>query len=95
MPLCLATDCYRGGQFSTMRASAKERIVYPSQDESERVIACGLFVLGLTPQSIAASHTALFANAAEVYNVKRYLLGRLRRNKEIQLLIGDDFSQEI
>jgi hypothetical protein len=56
-------------------------------DESERVVVYGSFVLGLTPRALAARHTGLFAGVGEVYNIKRNVLSRLGRNRQIQQLL--------
>jgi DNA-directed RNA polymerase specialized sigma24 family protein len=55
----------------------------------ERTVLTESFVYDLPPRAIYARHPALFTDVAEVYNVKRNLLGRLQRNPMIQELYAE------
>ena len=55
-----------------------------AQDDAERAVAHGSFVLGLKPGEIHDRHPQHFASTAEVYRVKRNLIDRLRRNPAIR-----------
>ena len=56
-------------------------------DESERFILHASFVLGMKPVAIAEARPDLFADVATVYNMKRNVLCRLRRNPLMQELV--------
>jgi len=57
-------------------------------DEGERAVVYGSFVLGMTPRAIAMRYKAIFASVNEVYNIKRNVLSRLGRNTQIHQLMG-------
>jgi hypothetical protein len=54
------------------------------RDESERLVAYLSFVLDLKPSEIVSRHPDRFADAADVYRVKRNVIDRLRRNPDIR-----------
>ena len=54
------------------------------KDESEQLIAWLTFQSGLTPREIKALHPEQFRSVDEVHTMKRKLLDRLRRNKELR-----------
>ena len=58
------------------------------QDDAERVVIRLSFSLDLKPSEIQRLHPDRFASTAEVYRVKRNVLDRLRRSKEIRELVG-------
>ncbi len=58
------------------------------QDESERVVIRLSFSLDLKPQEIQRLHPERFSSTAEVYRVKRNVLDRLRRSREIREFVG-------
>ncbi len=58
------------------------------QDESERLVVRLSFALDLKPQEIQRLHPEHFSSTGEVYRVKRNVLDRLRRSKEIRELVG-------
>lgn len=53
-------------------------------DDSERAVVVGSFVLGLKPGEIYDSRPDLFGSVGDVYNVKRNVLSRLSRNPELR-----------
>lgn len=56
-------------------------------DEGERAVVYGSFVLGMTPRAIAAHYKSVFASVNDVYNVKRNVLSRLGRNEQIREML--------
>lgn len=56
--------------------------------EAERVVVLRSFMLGLRPNDIYAQRRDLFASVDDVYSVKRNVLIRLRRNMQLQHLLG-------
>jgi len=53
-------------------------------DDAERAVVIGSFVLGLKPGEIYDNRPDLFETVGDVYNVKRNVLTRLSRNSELQ-----------
>ncbi|HJZ49981.1 MAG TPA: sigma-70 family RNA polymerase sigma factor [Roseiflexaceae bacterium] len=53
-------------------------------DEAERAVVLGSFVLGMKPSEIRDERPDLFASVGDVYNVKRNVLSRLSRNPELR-----------
>jgi len=53
-------------------------------DEAERAVVVGSFVLGLKPGEIYGDRPDLFEDVGEVYNVKRNVLSRLSRSTELR-----------
>lgn len=62
------------------------------ETEQERVVLFETFLLDVPPRTILVRHPELFADIAAIYNVKRNLLGRLQRNREMQELHRDWLS---
>ena len=60
------------------------------QDEKERTVVHGSFVLGLKPRELCAQYGDVFRDVREVYRTKENVLARLRRDPEIQRLLGAD-----
>ncbi len=58
------------------------------QDDSERVVVRLSFSLDLKPGEIQRLHPERFPSTAEVYRIKRNVLDRLRRSREIRELVG-------
>jgi DNA-directed RNA polymerase specialized sigma24 family protein len=56
------------------------------ETEQERVVLFEMYLLDLPPRMILARHPEFFTNVKAIYNVKRNLLGRLQRSREIQEL---------
>ena len=56
--------------------------------EAERAVVFDSFVMGMKPGDIYGRHQDLFTNIGDVYNVKRNVLGRLSRNRELRSLAG-------
>jgi DNA-directed RNA polymerase specialized sigma24 family protein len=59
------------------------------QNEQERKVVYGSFVLGLKPRELHARHRKTFSHVKDVYRVKQNLLARLRRDDELRALLGD------
>jgi DNA-directed RNA polymerase specialized sigma24 family protein len=53
-------------------------------DDAERAVVIGSFVLGLKPGEIYDDRPELFGAVGDVYNVKRNVLSRLSRNPELR-----------
>jgi len=59
-------------------------------NEQERKVVYGSFLLGLKPREVCAQYQDIFADVREVYRVKENVLGRLRRDADLkELLLGD------
>jgi DNA-directed RNA polymerase specialized sigma24 family protein len=59
------------------------------QNDQERMVVYGSFVLGLKPRELYAQHRKTFNHVKEVYRVKQNLLARLRRDDELGVLLAD------
>jgi hypothetical protein len=59
-------------------------------DEKERAVIYGSFVLALKPQEIYDLFQNRFSNVDEIYRVKQNVISRLRRDPEFQKLLGWD-----
>lgn len=57
------------------------------QDDRERVVIYGSFVLALKPREIHAQHPDLFDNVGEIYRTKQNVLERLRRDRDLQAFL--------
>lgn len=57
-------------------------------DDAERAVVIGSFVLGLKPGEIYQERPDLFGDINEVYNVKRNVLSRLSRNTDLRQTMG-------
>lgn len=60
------------------------------QDQRERKVMYGSFVLGLPPRELVAHFDDTFADVREVYRVKENVLARLRRDAELLNFLGGD-----
>jgi RNA polymerase sigma factor (sigma-70 family) len=58
------------------------------QDERERVVFRLAIVLGYTPREISRRHPDLFPTADSIYQTRRNILDRLRRNPEIRAYLS-------
>jgi hypothetical protein len=56
--------------------------------EAERVVVYDSFVMGMKPGDIFGRHNHLFDSIGDVYNVKRNVLGRLGRNRDLRRMAG-------
>ncbi len=56
--------------------------------DAERFVLYHSFIMGRKPGEIYEMRRDLFGSVAEVYNVKRNILGRLSRNRELRRLAG-------
>lgn len=56
--------------------------------DTERFVVYHSFIMGRKPGEIYELRRDLFASVAEVYNVKRNVLGRLSRNQELRRMVG-------
>jgi len=60
------------------------------QDEKERSVIYGSFVLVLKPQELYDHFQNLFSEVDEIYRVKQNVLSRLRRDPEFRKFLGED-----
>lgn len=60
------------------------------QDEKERSVIYGSFVLALKPQELYDWFRNLFGDVDEIYRIKQNVLFRLRRDRELQKYLGED-----
>jgi DNA-directed RNA polymerase specialized sigma24 family protein len=58
--------------------------------EKEHRVVYGTFVLALKPREIYAQFQEAFRDVNEVYRVKENVLARLRRDTELELVLGGD-----
>jgi hypothetical protein len=58
-------------------------------DEKERRVIYGLFVLALKPQEVYEHFRTLFSEVDEIYRVKQNVIARLRRNPEFRKFLGE------
>jgi hypothetical protein len=65
-----------------------EAILRELHDEAEQQVAYLSFARDLKPAEIAARHSSLFANVADVYRIKRNIIERLRRSPEIRAFLA-------
>jgi len=59
-------------------------------DEKERYVIYGSFVLALKPQEIYDLFRNRFSDVDEIYRVKQNVISRLRRDPEFRKLFGED-----
>lgn len=59
-------------------------------NEKERRVVYGSFVLALKPRELYAQFQETFQDVNEIYRVKENVLARLRRDTELQKLLGED-----
>jgi hypothetical protein len=57
-------------------------------DDAERAVVIGSFLLGLKPGEIYDDRPDLFGSVGDVYNVKRNVLTRLSRNSDLRRLLA-------
>jgi DNA-directed RNA polymerase specialized sigma24 family protein len=60
------------------------------QDDQERMVVYGSFVLGLKPRELCAHYAGSFVDVREVYRVKENVLARLRRDAALRRILGGD-----
>jgi hypothetical protein len=60
------------------------------QDEKERMVMQGLFILALKPRELYKRAQHLFSDVDEIYRVKQNILARLGRDPEFGKLLGQD-----
>lgn len=60
------------------------------QDEKERAVIYGSFVLALKPQELYELFRNLFSDIDEIYRVKQNILSRLRRDPEFRKFLDPD-----
>jgi DNA-directed RNA polymerase specialized sigma24 family protein len=59
-------------------------------DDKERKVVYGTFVLALKPREVYAQFSETFGDVKEVYRVKENVIARLRRDTELQKFFGGD-----
>jgi DNA-directed RNA polymerase specialized sigma24 family protein len=67
-----------------------EQINARLNDEKERRVVYGSYVLGLKPRELCDRYHETFDNVREVYRVKENVLARLRRDAELAEILGPD-----
>ena len=67
-----------------------EQIDARLNDEKERRVVYGSFVLGLKPRELHARYQDIFGDVRDVYRVKENVLARLRRDAELAEILGTD-----
>ncbi|MGD8405600.1 MAG: hypothetical protein PVJ21_18220 [Anaerolineales bacterium] len=70
----------------TLWTQLKERL----NDEKERLVMQGVFVLALKPRELCDYYKGTFENVEEVYRIKQNIFARLRRDSEFRGLFGMD-----
>jgi hypothetical protein len=58
-------------------------------DEKERRVIYGLFVLALKPQELFHHFQSLFLEVDEIYRIKQNVIARLRRDPEFRKFLGE------
>jgi RNA polymerase sigma factor (sigma-70 family) len=58
-------------------------------NEKERRVVYGTFILALKPREICAQYHDTFHNVQEVYRIKENVMARLRRDDEFQATLGE------
>lgn len=67
-----------------------EQIEARLNDDKERRVVYGSFVLGLKPRQLYASFSQEFDNVNEIYRIKENVLSRLRRDRELVKILAPD-----
>lgn len=57
-------------------------------DEQERLVIYGSFVLALKPRELQIKYNSTFSDVKDVYRVKQNVLDRLRRDSELKQILG-------
>lgn len=57
-------------------------------DDKERIVLYGAFVLALKPRDLLSRYPGTFVDVTEIYRTKQNLLERLRRDKELHQLLA-------
>ena len=70
----------------TLWTRLRERL----NDEKERLVMQGIFVLALKPRELCDYYESAFENVEEVYRIKQNVFARLRRDSEFRRLFGMD-----
>ncbi len=60
------------------------------QDERERSVVYGSFILALKPQELYELSRNLFSDVDEIYHIKQNIIFRLRRDLELRNFLGED-----
>jgi DNA-directed RNA polymerase specialized sigma24 family protein len=60
------------------------------QDDKERLVVYGSFVLGLKPRELCAQYEGNFGDVREIYRVKENVLARLQRDTALKRMFWDD-----
>jgi DNA-directed RNA polymerase specialized sigma24 family protein len=60
------------------------------QDDKERLVVYGSFVLGLKPRELCVQYEESFQDVREVYRVKENVLARLQRDAALRRMFWDD-----
>ena len=76
---------------NTIRLAFWRQVFRIVRSAHERLVLKEAFVLALPPRKIHARHPEMFADVAIVYAIKRNLINRLMRNRELRQLYEDLF----
>jgi RNA polymerase sigma factor (sigma-70 family) len=60
------------------------------QNEKEKQLVYGMFVLDLKPRELADEFRGVFRDIQEIYRIKENVMDRLRRDQELQRILGVD-----
>lgn len=66
------------------------RIDEKLQDEKERLVIKGTFILALKPRELCDLHKNMFSDVSDVYRIKQNVLARLRRDPEFRKFLAED-----
>ena len=58
-------------------------------DQKERLVMQGIFVLALKPRELCDYYEKIFTDVEEVYRIKQNVLARLRRDEEFRKFLGE------
>lgn len=59
-------------------------------DENERLVVHGSFLLALKPRELYAEFQDTFDDVDEIYRIKQNVIARFRRDRELKELLGED-----
>jgi DNA-directed RNA polymerase specialized sigma24 family protein len=71
------------------RAEVWSRINQHVVTEQEKIVVYKSIILSLPPRTILRQHPSLFNTIAEIYQIKRNLFDRLRRDNDLRQLFGE------
>lgn len=72
-----------------LREDFWQRIDERLNDEKERLVVRGSYVLGLKPRELYADYQTTFEDVTEIYRIKQNVMDRFRRDRELQEWLGE------